>query len=202
MRQRLLSTGLGVLLLISTGCVERRLVVETTPPGARVFVNDVDYGTSPAFVPFTYYGIYNFRIMADGYQTQTFQKRIRAPLYAYPPFDFFAESLWPFQISDIRNVEFDLQPVAPPDLAKIKADGAELRSQGQALPPPREPSSRQQGSKKPDESKKTDPKTDAKEKLPESEMPKVVPPPPPPSPRLPQTEISPASGKNDPYRID
>ncbi len=136
MRPRFLRTVWLALILMATGCVERRLIVETTPPGARVFVNDVDYGISPAYVPFTYYGTYNFRIMADGYQTQTFKKRIKAPWYAYPPLDFFVETFWPFQISDIRPVACDLMPAPPPDLARLKAEGAELRAQGKNLPPP------------------------------------------------------------------
>ncbi|MCX7665654.1 MAG: PEGA domain-containing protein [Gemmataceae bacterium] len=215
MRPRSLRTLLLALIFMATGCVERRLIVETTPPGARVFVNDVDYGISPAYVPFTYYGTYNFRIMADGYQTQTFQKRIKAPWYAYPPFDFFVETFWPFQISDIRPVAFDLMPAPPPDLARLKAEGAELRAQGKNLPPPREtPSSKnKRDSNKTDESKKSEKpdKTEKSEKpenknnpksemLPESEIPKVVPPPPPPSPRVPQEKSQ--SFKENPYQLD
>jgi hypothetical protein len=130
--------ALGVVTLLS-GCVERRFRVESTPPGAAVFVNNVPYGAAPVDIPFTYYGTYNITLVKDGFQTRHVKQEISAPWYQYPPIDFFAESLWPWQITDLRPLFYELEPLVQPNLEQIKRDADELRQRGKALPAPRYP---------------------------------------------------------------
>src|SRR5581483_10051303 len=53
-----------------SGCVERRYVIESDPPGALVLVNGQPLGTTPVDGYFTYYGSYTFTLIKDGYQTK------------------------------------------------------------------------------------------------------------------------------------
>ncbi len=130
--------ALGVLTMV-TGCVERRFRIESTPPGAAVFVNNEPYGSAPVDVPFTYYGMYNITLMKEGFQTKHIQQEIKAPWYQYPPIDFFAESIWPWQLTDIRPLHYEMQPLLQPNLDEIKRDAEEWRARSKALPAPRYP---------------------------------------------------------------
>lgn len=127
---------LGSLL---TGCVERKFVIDSNPRGAKVFVNNVEIGTTPVDYPFLYYGTYNITLEMQGFQTETFQQRVAPPWYAYPPADFITEHVIPSKIRDIRRLNYDLRPqvqVSPIDLIR---EATELRERGQALPPPQNP---------------------------------------------------------------
>src|SRR5207247_4817924 len=65
----------AALCLSTTGCVRRRLTVRTNPPGAQVFVDDQEIGTTPCSAAFVYYGTRKITLMKDGYRTETiFQK--------------------------------------------------------------------------------------------------------------------------------
>lgn len=85
-----------VLILVLTaviggGCVERRLTINTQPPGAIVTLNDEEIGTSPVTVSFNWYGDYCVRISKEGYETLNTHKELKGPWYDSFPFDFFAQ---------------------------------------------------------------------------------------------------------------
>ncbi|MBN1508049.1 MAG: PEGA domain-containing protein [Sedimentisphaerales bacterium] len=90
------------------GCVERRLTIQTTPPGATVVLNDQEVGASPVTVPFNWYGNYWVRISKDGYETLDTHRKLKAPLHDYFPFDFFVQILYPGRIVDSYEWSFDL----------------------------------------------------------------------------------------------
>jgi len=123
--------GLGCLLL--TGCVERRFVITTDPPGA-VVLNERNerIGGTPADSPFTYYGTYRFTLMRDGYQTQVVEEDVQAPWYQWFLIDFVSENLWPFPIRDIRRIHVPLTPaqMAPPEQVLQQAEQLRMRGQG------------------------------------------------------------------------
>src|SRR5580693_4048976 len=59
---------LGTALLIATvgtGCVERRYVVTSDPPGALVFRNGVPLGPTPVDDFYVYYGEYDITLVKD-----------------------------------------------------------------------------------------------------------------------------------------
>lgn len=105
-----LATMLLFALLLTVGCVRRRLTVRTNPPGADVYVDNYPIGRSPVSVPFTYYGTRKIRIEKDGYETIEQLHQIGAPWYEYTPLDFVSENLWPWEIEDERVVDFQLPP--------------------------------------------------------------------------------------------
>ena len=97
-------------LMLSCGCVRRRLTVRTNPPGAQVFVDDQEIGTTPCSSAFVYYGTRKITIMKDGYRTETIFQKIPPPWYQIPPLDFLTENVVPREIRDERVV--DVQMVA------------------------------------------------------------------------------------------
>ena len=128
------------LAVFLTGCVERRFVVTTDPPGALVVRNNAPIGFAPADDHFTYYGNYHFTLVKDGFETQQVDQNIPAPWYEYPPFDFFAENLLPWHIIDVRRFYYQMQPRQLPKEDEIRAHAQELRDRGRIVTPPPEES--------------------------------------------------------------
>jgi hypothetical protein len=99
-----------VLMLPAVGCVRRRLNVRTNPPGALVYVDNQQIGTTPCSVDFTYYGTREIRLIKPGFETLTVNQPIPTPWYQYPPLDFVSENLVATKIRDNRTVTYDLAP--------------------------------------------------------------------------------------------
>lgn len=128
------------LALSSVGCVRRRLTVRSNPPGAQVFVDDTEIGTTPCSAAYTYYGTRKITVIKDGYETTTVYERMAPPWYEIPPLDFVSETIWPGEVRDERAVDITLVPqvMVPPD--ELRARGEQLRSsarQGQFIAPGR-----------------------------------------------------------------
>lgn len=99
-----------VAVLSVSGCVERRLTINTEPQGASVMLNDEDIGESPTTVDFDWYGDYNIRISKDGYETLSTHRELKGPWYDGFPFDFFAQIIYPNRIVDSYEWTFELPP--------------------------------------------------------------------------------------------
>jgi hypothetical protein len=97
-------------LLPASGCVRRRLTVRSNPPGALVYVDNQQIGTTPCSVDFIYYGTREIRLVKPGYETLTVNQPIPTPWYQIPPLDFVSENLVPTRIRDNRTVSFNLSP--------------------------------------------------------------------------------------------
>jgi hypothetical protein len=107
--------GLALLLAIALctcpmGCVQRRLTIRSNPPGALVYVDDYQIGTTPCSTDFIYYGTRKIRLVLSGYETLTVLQPIPTPWYEYVGLDFISENLVPGEIRDSRVVDFQLQP--------------------------------------------------------------------------------------------
>ena len=120
------------LLIVSSGCVRRRMMVRTSPPGATVSVDNQVIGVSPAATPFVYYGTREFRIEADGYQTETIRRKFKPPWYQWPGVDFFAETLWPGELRDERIIDVTLVPKTTVSQEEVLARAESLRGQSSA----------------------------------------------------------------------
>lgn len=121
--------GAVLAALSLAGCVERRLTINTRPQGALVTLNDEQIGVSPVTVPFRWYGNYGVRITKDGYETLDTARELKAPLHDYPPFDFFAQVLYPGRIVDSYEWTFELQPKEYPTREQVLRNAEALRSQ-------------------------------------------------------------------------
>lgn len=130
---------LATLLLCSLGCVRRRMMVRTSPPGATISVDNKVIGTSPAASSFVFYGTREFRIEKDGFQTETIRRRINPPWYQFPGIDFLAETLWPGEIRDERIIDVELVPrtLEPPENVIQRADSLRMQSQAGIVTAPR-----------------------------------------------------------------
>jgi len=132
--------GSGVLAaalsLCAGGCVERALLVRTDPPGARVWVNGKDRGTTPVRVPYVYEGRFDVRVEKEGYESAAVEVTTPTRLDAVPGPDFFAEN-GPWRIrretpADIRLVPLRRTPYAKEELEAIKRRGEDFRAKARA----------------------------------------------------------------------
>ncbi len=104
-----MATLVGMVLLC-TGCVQRRMIVRTQPTGAFVTIDDTPVGYSPVSVPFTYYGTREIQVEKDGFKPVKVEEQVRAPWYLTPPVSFITENFWPREIRDQRVFDFQLEP--------------------------------------------------------------------------------------------
>jgi hypothetical protein len=127
---------LAVLALVQSGCVKRRLTVRSDPPGALVYVDDVQIGTTPASVSYTYYGTRKIRLVRDGYETLTVDHTFYPPWYEAPGLDFVSENLIPWEIRDERALHFKMLPQRLTPMDQLLERGENLRrgSQVQLVP--------------------------------------------------------------------
>ena len=99
-----------VAVLAASGCVERKLTINTEPQGALVVLNDEEIGESPTTVGFEWYGDYNVRISKEGYETLNTHRKLKGPWYDGFPFDFFAQIVNPNRVVDSYEWTFELSP--------------------------------------------------------------------------------------------
>jgi hypothetical protein len=126
--------ALVLLMLVPSGCVRRRLMVRSNPPGALVYVDNQQIGTTPCSVDFTYYGTREIRLVKPGFETLTVNQPIPTPWYEVPPLDFFSENVSPTEIRDNRTVSYNLVPqvIVPTQQLLDRAD--QLRQQALQAP--------------------------------------------------------------------
>ncbi|MFI4859950.1 MAG: PEGA domain-containing protein [Phycisphaerales bacterium JB063] len=99
---------LALAALLSTGCVQRVLSIQSDPPGALVYLNDQEVGRTPVTVPFTWYGTYDVRLEMAGYQTLHTEQRLDQPWWEHPGPDLFAEAIPGKRVE--RSWSFELEP--------------------------------------------------------------------------------------------
>jgi hypothetical protein len=95
-------------ILLSAGCVERKLTIVTQPEDATVWLNDEEIGTTPVTVSFNWYGDYRVRIEKPGYAIINTHKNLKQPLHDKFPIDFFAQHIWPGRIIDTYTWNYEL----------------------------------------------------------------------------------------------
>ena len=121
--------SMTLLGVCCSGCVERQLTINTTPPGARVWLNDEPLGEAPVTASFQWYGDYNIRIEKPGYQTLQTHRPLQGPWYASFPFDFLAQIVNPKRIVDSYEWSFELQARQPIARDALVAEALSLSQQ-------------------------------------------------------------------------
>jgi len=124
-----------ILAALAGGCVQRRMTIRSDPPGALVYVDDYQLGTTPVSHDFVYYGTRKIRLVKDGYETLTVRQPFPVPWYEYFPLDFVSENIVPWEIRDERVVDLSMAPAAltPPEVVVARAEQARLAAG--SLPP-------------------------------------------------------------------
>ena len=127
----------ALALFSSTGCVRRRMTIRTNPPGAQVFVDDQEVGTTPCSTGYVYYGTRKVTVIKDGYKTETLYHKFSSPWYQIPPLDFITENLYPREIRDERIVDVTLAPqeVVPEAALRSRAEGLRRDAKGRQYMP-------------------------------------------------------------------
>jgi hypothetical protein len=129
----------GVLALAalaaSTGCVERRMTIRSNPPGALVYVDNVEIGTTPVSHRFVYYGTREIRLVKAGYETLTLMQPIATPWYQIPPFDFVSDNLTPWEVRDEREFVYQIVPLRNVPTDEIMSRAEQLRGSVISSPP-------------------------------------------------------------------
>ena len=98
------------ILLASTGCVQRRMIIRSQPEGAFVSIDNQPIGYTPLSVPYTYSGTRNIRLEKDGFKLVEVEQRIRPQWYDTFPVSFVTNNFWPREIRDERVFDFQLEP--------------------------------------------------------------------------------------------
>jgi hypothetical protein len=130
--------SLLVVLLLS-GCVFRRMTIMSDPPGARVFVNNVEVGSTPCDVPSNLYldnGTYKFTLFKDGFEPLQVMQPVPPKTYELFGIDAFSEVLNPFPYYDRRIFSYQLQPMREKSGDELKQQADEFRSKGQTIVSP------------------------------------------------------------------
>lgn len=128
----------GAAMAAAGGCVQRRMTVRSNPPGALVYVDDYQIGTTPVSTDFIYYGTRKIRLVKDGYETLTVRQPFPLPWYQIFPLDFVTENLWPWEIRDERVVDLAMTTTSsiPPESVVARAEQARLAAGSLPAPPP------------------------------------------------------------------
>ncbi len=175
MLAKLALAGLASASLLG-GCIERRIQVTSDPPGATVWLNDVEIGTTPTEADFRYFGTYDVRLRKAGYEPLATKRKAEAPFYEYPGPDLIAEALpgtnetiikWHFTLEpakelqgDPRQAEDELIKRAKELAGQIPQDAdAKAAEAEKAQPPVAAPAAGEPA--KPDAAKTEDAKPDA-----------------------------------------
>jgi hypothetical protein len=119
-----------------TGCVERRYVITSDPPGALVLRNDQPIGFTPADDHFLFYGNYDFTLIKEGYETLHVSQCIRTPWYEYFPLEPIVESLVPWTILDVRRFHYKLEPKKHVNTEQLLNEAQSLRNRNESIAPP------------------------------------------------------------------
>ena len=126
----LILSGVSLIaVVILSGCVERKLTINTRPQGALVVLNDEEIGQSPVTVPFEWYGDYCVRISKEGYETLNTHRRLKGPWYDRFPFDFFAQLIIPNRIVDSYEWTFELEEKQQISREELIKNAKELKKQ-------------------------------------------------------------------------
>jgi hypothetical protein len=135
-------TLVGMMLCASqVACVQRRLTIRSNPPGALVYVDDYQIGTTPVSTDFVYYGTRKIRLVLSGYETMTVLQPIPTPWYEFPGLDFVSENVVPGEIRDERVVDYQLKPQMIVPSPQVLGRGENLRHSAVAPQSPLPPAS-------------------------------------------------------------
>jgi len=101
----------ALMALVATGCLaERRLVVETTPPGALVELDWKPVGRTPVEVVIDHLGKHRLLVTLDGYDPVLRDVEFEDTWKNSFPADIFTELLYPFPEDEVLHVELTLSP--------------------------------------------------------------------------------------------
>ena len=127
-----------VLLAAAWGCVERKLTVTSTPPGAKIYLDDEPKGETPATFRFNFHGHRTFTLKKDGYGIKEEVRKVRAPFWELPGLDVIAE-FTPIPLEDHQKFHFELEPVRRVSTGDLLDRARAMKARMEGKPPPEKP---------------------------------------------------------------
>ncbi len=115
-----------LVCLFCVSCVERTISITSEPAGALVYLNDQEVGRTPLTVPFMFYGTYDVRLEAEGFEPLWTKQKAKTPLWDMPGIDLLAEAV-PGVKSQVKW-HFDLQPAVPMDQDALLDRAEQMRA--------------------------------------------------------------------------
>jgi hypothetical protein len=135
---RALALVLALLAAGQVGCnsMRRRITVRSNPPGALVYIDDYQIGTTPCSTEFTYYGTRNVTLVKDGFETLRVKQQFFPAWYQIPPLDFVSDNVWPLKLRDERVVSYTMSPqvLVPTEQTLGRAENLRRGVQGGVVP--------------------------------------------------------------------
>ena len=110
------------------------MTIRSNPPGALVYVDDYQIGTTPVSTDFIYYGTRKIRLVKDGFETLTVRQPFPIPWYEVFPLDFVTENFWPGEIRDERVVDLAMTPAAATPPEEVVSRAEQVRLSAGSLP--------------------------------------------------------------------
>jgi len=119
----------------ATGCVHRRMAINSNPPGALVLLEGEEVGYTPMSLDYTYYGTRELTLIKDGYKTLKVMQKIPAPWYQRGPLEFVSDNLALRRINDRRSFMFTMEPQEPTSSQDLLQRANELKAETQLAAP-------------------------------------------------------------------
>jgi hypothetical protein len=98
-----------MMVFFSQACVERSLMIESRPPGARVTLDHVFLGYTPLWVHFSHYGTRKLVLEMKNHKSVFTHLVLEAPWYETVGIGFFADVVWPGTIRDKHIFSFSME---------------------------------------------------------------------------------------------
>jgi hypothetical protein len=100
-------------MVLAPGCVTRKLMLRSDPPGARVMVDGHTVGTTPWEGELGSYGTRRIEFELEGHVRHVELARFSSPWWQLFPLDIVTDLLLPWTIEDVRTLEVELAPQQP-----------------------------------------------------------------------------------------
>lgn len=114
------------------GCVRRTITIDSSPPGALVWLNDREVGRTPVDVDFLHYGTYDVRLELAGYEPLSTSGEARPPWWDTVGVDLVAELL-PTRLESDVVWTYELEPQRD-DRAALIERARSLRAESEPAP--------------------------------------------------------------------
>ena len=117
--------------VLAAGCVERKMVLRSDPPGAVAYVDDERVGVTPCEAPFNHYGTRRVTLeysrepflkanggtapprFEGGFRRLEADADLAVPWYQWYGLDLITEIAIPFTIRDVQEFAYVLEPAEP-----------------------------------------------------------------------------------------
>ena len=114
--------------LFSTGCLSKKMAIESTPPGAIVSINDITLGSTPLTTSWHGGGTYRFRLTKKGFAPLVETIKIKHRWFSTPIIDMGADFMTTKDIVDHRTINFQLIPLKKEKLTFSRQKAKEMRA--------------------------------------------------------------------------